>query len=112
MTRTYSESELIEAKRTSFEDGERHSKPSEHTEKFINMTEKRLELMDFRMKGIEENIKDIKTSLEKSESKFDTLLDKLDERYALKNTETTVNRVAWIIVTSVILALLALILKD
>jgi archaellum component FlaC len=109
---TYSEAQMLEAKKQSFDDGLEHARPSKVTENFINMTEKRLELMDFRMKGIEDNIKDIKASLEKSEDKFDTLLDKLDARYALKNTETTVNRVAWIVATSVILALLALILKN
>ena len=109
MTRTYSESEMIEAKRISFEDGERHSKPSESTEKFINMTEKRLELLDFRMKGMEENMKQILRNQEKTDEKFDKLIDKLDERYASKATEVAVNRIGWIVISAVVIGLLGLV---
>ena len=41
----------------------------------------------------------------------DKLPEKLDERYASKSTETALNRIGWLIITGVILALLALVMK-
>lgn len=73
------------------------------------MTEKRLEIIDFRMHGIEKSMDEIKESLRKSDEKFDSLIDKLDERYASKATETAVNRIGWIVVSAVVIALLGLV---
>lgn len=93
------------------QEGKKHSNPSVETEKFIHMAEKNIEIMDYRMKSIESDIKEIKDSLKKGEDKFDLLIEKLDSRYALKTTETAVNRIGWLVISTVVLALLGLIIK-
>lgn len=45
-------------------------------------------------------------------SSLDTLPDRLDNRYASKETEDSLKRVTWIVITSVIIALLALVIKQ
>jgi hypothetical protein len=92
-------------------EGKKHSKPSAETENFIHMAEKKIEVMDYRMQSMESDIKEIKETVKKSEERFDMLIEKLDARYALKTTETAVNRIGWLVVSAVILALLGLILK-
>lgn len=42
----------------------------------------------------------------------EVLTDKFDERYASKDTETSLKRVMWIVITAVIVALLALVIKS
>ena len=91
-------------------EGKKHAKPSSETENFIHMAEKKIEIMDYRMKSIESDIKEIKETLKKGEDRFDELLEKLDSRYAMKTTETAVNRIGWLIITAVVLSLLGLIL--
>lgn len=91
--------------------GQEHSKPSAETYKFIHMAEKKMEIMDFRMVSMGDDIKEIKDAVKKNEERFDTLIEKLDSRYALKTTETAVNRIGWLVVSAVVLALLGLILK-
>lgn len=93
------------------QEGKKHSKPSADTDKFIHMAEKKMEIMDFRMVSMGDDIKEIKDAVKKNEERFDTLIEKLDSRYALKTTETAVNRIGWLVVSAVVLALLGLILK-
>jgi hypothetical protein len=91
-------------------EGKRHSKPSAETETFIHMAERKMELMEFRMQSMGDDIKEIKETVKKSEERFDLLIEKLDSRYAMKTTETAVNRIGWLVISTVVLALLGLIL--
>lgn len=100
----------LESYNRGFNEGMKHQKPSAKTENFINMTENRLEIIDYRMKNIEESIKEIKDSLKKSDEKFDTMLEKMDVRYASKATENAVNRIGWIVMSAVILAILGIVI--
>lgn len=106
----YTEEQILEARQRGYDECMKHQKPSPKTETFINMTEKRLELIDYRMKNIEESIKEIKDSLKKSDEKFDTMLEKMDARYASKATENAVNRIGWIVMSAVILAILGIVI--
>lgn len=42
----------------------------------------------------------------------DELTKRFDERYASKETEKALNRIMWIVVTAVLMAVLALVFKD
>lgn len=44
-------------------------------------------------------------------SSIDTLPEKLDERYASKATETNQRKMAWLVISTVVIALLALVIK-
>ena len=42
----------------------------------------------------------------------EALAEKFDQRYASKKTEESVNRVTWIVITAVLIALIALVIKQ
>lgn len=65
----------------------------------------RLELMQ-EIKNISEDVREIKDSVLKLP---DELTQRFDERYATKKTEKALERINWIIITSVVGALLALV---
>ena len=45
-------------------------------------------------------------------SSIDTLPERLDGRYASKETEVALKRVTWIVITSLVMALVALVVKQ
>lgn len=70
----------------------------EANKKIDNLSQK---MVDFEL-NITSQIKEIPLQLQKE----------FDKRYASKETETTVKRVQWLVLSSVILALLGLIIVD
>ena len=66
----------------------------------------RLELMQ-EIKNISEDVREIKDSVLKLP---DELTQRFDERYATKKTEKALERINWILITSVVGALLALVI--
>lgn len=67
------------------------------------------------LKELKNDNKEIKSSVEKIELSIASLPEKLankfDERYANKETETSLRRLNWLVVSSVVIALLALIVN-
>lgn len=81
-------------------------------------SEVQLALLDERYNQMSEDIstlkthtKEIKESVIELKSSIDTLPEKLDQRYASKKTEDALTRLNWIVITSVVGALLALIIN-
>lgn len=77
-----------------------------------------LALLDERYNQMSEDIstlktdtKEIKDTVSELKSSIDTLPEKLDQRYASKKTEDALTRLNWIVITSVVGGLLALIIK-
>lgn len=68
----------------------------------------RLELMQ-EIKNISEDVREIKDSVLKLP---DELTQRFDERYASKETELSLKRINWIVITAVIGALLALVITQ
>ena len=68
----------------------------------------REELMQ-EIKDIKKDVGDIKLDIAKLP---EILVEKFDQRYASKETEVSVKRVMWIVITAVIGALLALVIKS
>ena len=78
----------------------------------------KLALLDERYKTISQDInelknntKEIKESVIDLKSSIDTLPQKLDQRYASKDTEIALKRLNWIVITAFAGALLGLILQ-
>ena len=80
--------------------GLRHTSPSRETANFMHKTEM----------SIQEIKKDIEQIGEKLNS-ISEFIQHADERYASKETERSLKRIMWIVVTGVIGALLAMVLK-
>ena len=88
------------------------------TIKKSSKSEIQLALLDERYNQMSEDIstlkvdtKEIKESVIDLKSSIDTLPEKLDQRYASKKTEDALTRLNWIVITSVVGALLALIIN-
>ncbi len=78
----------------------------------------KLALLDERYKTMCQDInelkndtKEIKDTVSGLKSSIDTLPQKLDERYASKDTEIALKRLNWIVITAFVGALLALIIN-
>ena len=78
----------------------------------------KLALLDERYKTMCQDInelkndtKEIKDTVSGLKSSIDTLPQKLDERYASKDTEIALKRLNWIVITAFVGALLALIVN-
>ena len=78
----------------------------------------KLALLDERYKTMCQDInelkndtKEIKDTVSGLKSSIDTLPQKLDERYASKDTEVALKRLNWIVITAFVGALLALIVN-
>lgn len=61
--------------------------------------------MNKKLDGLSDKFDELKECIDK-------LPEKLDQRYASKDTEVAVTRIMWIVITAVIVALLALIIKN
>jgi len=78
----------------------------------------KLALLDERYKTMCQDInelkndtKEIKDTVSGLKSSIDTLPEKLDKRYATKDTEVALKRLNWIVITALVGALLGLILQ-
>ena len=74
-------------------------------DKINNLREELMEKID----DIKNDVQDIKLDIAKLP---EILVEKFDQRYASKETEISVKRVMWIVVSAVIVALLALVIKQ
>ncbi len=83
------------------------------TQGFRNQSSPSKETANF-MRKTELSIQDIKKDIERISEKLDdisTFIRNADDRYASKETERSLKRIMWIVITGVIAALLALVVK-
>lgn len=66
---------------------------------------------DLKKDNIEQH-RDLFAAVSEIKSSLDTLPERLDKRYASKETEDALKKVNWIVITSVIISLLALVIKQ
>ena len=92
--------------------------PNKLQVKKSSKSEIQLALLDERYNQMSEDIstlkvdtKEIKESVIELKSSIDTLPEKLDQRYASKDTEIALKRLNWIVITAFAGALLALIIN-
>lgn len=67
--------------------------------------------MSLDISTLKQDTKEIKDSVIELKSSIDTLPQRLDERYASKDTETSLKRLNWIVITAVIGALLGVVIN-
>ena len=73
------------------------------------MSEERLKTMEQKIDEITKAINNLALKVEGMTEKF---FDKADERYASKETEKTVRNVQWLVVSTVVLAVIGLVIGD
>ena len=73
------------------------------------MEEDRSQLI--KVAKIEAFMEALKERFDKVEGKLDKFIESADRRYASKRTEKNVDRLAWLVVTAVVLGVLAFYLK-
>lgn len=64
--------------------------------------------MNDKLDSLTEDVKDISVSVAKIPEQ---LADKFDERYASKKTEKTVDKILWLVISAVVIAGMAFLLK-
>ena len=64
------------------------------------------------MELLKDNFGKLETKFDKFDDKMDKFIASADERYAAKRTEKNVDRLAWLVISSVVLGVMALIIKS
>lgn len=85
-------------------EGFKHTSPSRETADFMRHTE-------LELGGMKKDIKHINDQMGDMSEKLEKFINSADQKYASKDTEVTVKRVGWLIITSVLVAVLALVIK-
>lgn len=86
-------------------------KKSSKSEIQLALLDERYKTMCQDINELKNDTKEIKDTVSGLKSSIDTLPEKLDQRYASKKTEDALARLNWIVITSVVGGLLALIIK-
>lgn len=86
-------------------------KKSSKSEIQLALLDERYNQMSEDISTLKKDTKEIKDTVSELKSSIDTLPEKLDQRYASKKTEDALARLNWIVITSVVGGLLALIIK-
>jgi predicted transcriptional regulator len=73
-------------------------------------SETRTALLENNYNLLNKSMEKLSNKIDHLSEKFDSLPEKLDERYASKATEIAVNKLMWIVITAVVLALLSLVI--
>ena len=84
---------------------------SKHSDTQIAVLDERYNQMSEDISTLKDDTKEIKSNLSDLKSSLDTLPERLDIRYASKETEISLKRLNWIVITSVVGALLAIVVK-
>jgi predicted transcriptional regulator len=72
--------------------------------------ETRTALLENNYKIMNDNIKELSKKVDNLVEKFDRLPESLDNRFADKDTEIVVKKLQWLVISTVILALLGLVI--
>ena len=96
-----------------FDEGQTHSKPSPETIKLINNMENQMIQIEAKLSNIEEQLKKVPT-IEgmqlANEKTLKAFFEEADKRYATKLTETLVYSMSGVILTTVLIAVLGLVI--